>query len=99
MVHLKKVCIRNSASIVWDNDNASQLLVRLIAHCFRVLTHNFRDRSRNKKTSWSIEIMSKKNKPRTFGNNLQTAGKVVSAVGIILATIGGIILLVKRSRE
>jgi len=43
--------------------------------------------------------MSRKSKPRTFGNNLQTAGKVVSAVGVVLATIGAIILLVKRGSE
>jgi hypothetical protein len=38
--------------------------------------------------------MSKK--PKTLGDNLQTAGQVASAVGIVLATIGAIILLLKR---
>lgn len=40
--------------------------------------------------------MNKKNKPTTLGNNLHTAGQIASAVGIVLATIGTIILLIKR---
>ena len=43
--------------------------------------------------------MSRKSKPKTLGNNLQTAGKVVSAVGVVLATIGIIVLLLRGGKE